>query len=118
MKNNEKLSETDDENICDPNEIHILALDDSNIIIVQNRVQYYDMIRYIAAQNYISFDAEWKPTFCATTELALIQLATNSKIFLIDVISISIDINDWNQLGELIFNNNEILKIGKFSVYS
>lgn len=94
------------------NETHTLSLEASDITIVQTRQEFYKMIKYLAVQNYIAFDAEWKPTFCTTTELALIQLATSSKIFLIDVILISIDISDWNKLGELIFNNNEILKIG------
>ena len=75
------------------------------------------MLNILSVQRFVAFDAEWKPTFCSTNEVALIQLATRNVIFLIDVIMLNISNEDWNHLGKRVFNNNEILKIGeKFSL--
>lgn len=106
-------------NILEPNKsntsesFHRLTISDKNIIIVDTRDKFYKMLRYLSVQYFIAFDSEWKPTFCATNEVALIQLASHNHIYLIDVITLSIRNDDWNRLGKCLFNNNEILKIGK-----
>lgn len=93
-------------------EKHRLSLDESSIVLVDERHKFYKMLKYLSEQYLISFDAEWKPTFSSTNELALIQIATRECIYLIDVVQLNIGSDDWSQLGKYVFNNNEILKLG------
>lgn len=85
------------------------------IIMVDSREKYFQMLSYLTAQFVIGFDAEWKPISC-TPEVALIQLATNERVYLVDVILIDINANDWNHLATRVFNNVEILKLGEFMI--
>lgn len=85
------------------------------IIMVDSREKYFQMLSYLTAQFVIGFDAEWKPISC-TPEVALIQLATNERVYLVDVILIDINANDWNKLATHVFNNVEILKLGNFMI--
>lgn len=82
------------------------------IIMVDTREKYFQMLTYLTSQHVIAFDAEWKPISC-TPEVALIQLATNERVYLVDVILIDINANEWNRLATHVFNNVEILKLGK-----
>lgn len=93
-------------------EKHRLSLDESSIVLVDERNKFYKMLKYLSEQYLISFDAEWKPTFSSTNELALIQIATREYIYLIDVVQLNIGSEDWSQLSKYVFNNNEILKLG------
>lgn len=95
-------------------EKHRLSLDESRIVLVDERHKFYKMLKCLSDQYLISFDAEWKPTFSSTNELALIQIATRDFIYLIDVVQLNIASDDWIQLGKYVFNNNEILKLGTF----
>lgn len=112
------LSITDDWNIDEvqnkPIEYHTLSLDKSPILLVDTRDKFYQMLQQLTVEYVIAFDAEWKPICCSTAEVALIQLATKHQIYLIDVVSIDLVANDWNNLAQYIFNNLEILKIGEF----
>lgn len=81
------------------------------ISYVDRRDTFDEMLCYLSRQHLVAFDAEWKPIQTSGSELALIQLATAERIFLIDVISTDITIDCWNQLAAHIFNNLEILKI-------
>lgn len=83
------------------------------IIMVDTRDKYFQMLTYLTAQVVIAFDAEWKPISCSP-EVALIQLATNERVYLVDVILIDINANEWIQLATRVFNNVEILKLGRF----
>lgn len=82
------------------------------ITYVDRRDTFDDMLSYLTRQNLVAFDAEWNPIKTSSPELALIQLATAERIFLIDVISADISRDDWNRLATLVFNNLEILKLG------
>lgn len=82
------------------------------IIMVDTRDKYFQMLTYLTAQIVIAFDSEWKPINCAP-EVALIQLATKERVYLVDVILIDINANEWNRLATEVFNNVEILKLGK-----
>ena len=83
------------------------------ITYVDRRDGFDEMLCYLSPQHSVAFDAEWKPIQTSGSELALIQLATAERIFLIDVISTDITVDCWNQLATQIFNNLEILKLGK-----
>lgn len=95
---------------------HTLSLDKSPIFLVDKRDKFYQMLEKLTVEYVIAFDAEWKPICCSTAEVALIQLATRHQIYLIDVVSIDLVANDWNNLAQYLFNNMEILKIGEFNV--
>lgn len=83
------------------------------ITYVDRRDTFDEMLAYLSRQHLVAFDAEWNPIKTSSPELALIQLATADRIFLIDVVSPDISREYWNQLAMHIFNNLEILKIGK-----
>lgn len=97
--------------------IHRLALDPSKLVLVDTRIKFYTMLRTLICESMVAFDAEWKPTFFSTNEVALIQLATRKQVFLVDVVQLDIGNEDWNQLGRQIFNNMEILKLGTCRSY-
>ncbi|KAG4074788.1 hypothetical protein HA402_006427 [Bradysia odoriphaga] len=92
--------------------IHLLSLESSQLHLVDTRTKFFAMLRTLTRENMVAFDAEWKPTFFSTNEVALIQLATRQQVFLVDVIQLDISHDDWNHLGRQIFNNMEILKLG------
>lgn len=92
---------------------HRLSLPESNVVLIDEPVSYRRMLQYLARQSMVAFDAEWKPTFCSTNDLALIQLATREYVYLIDVMVLDISLDEWSLLGRDVFNNNEILKLGK-----
>ncbi|CAH1395496.1 unnamed protein product [Nezara viridula] len=61
----------------------------------------------------IGIDLEWKPTMVAPAgELALLQLAKEDKVFLIDVLSLANSHHLWGQFAHVFLNNHDILKIG------
>lgn len=64
----------------------------------------------------VGIDSEWKPAFGAQqNELALIQLATWDRIFILDVIGLlGICPSFWHQAAQLFFENPDILKLGKY----
>lgn len=89
------------------------------ISYVDRRDTFDEMLSYLSRQHLVAFDAEWNPIKTPTSsDLALIQFATAERIFLIDVISGAISIEYWNRLATTIFNNLEILKLGKRKIDS
>lgn len=53
---------------------HLLSLDSSKLVLVDTQNKFYAMLRVLISENMVAFDAEWKPTFFSTNEVALIQL--------------------------------------------
>lgn len=90
------------------------------ISYVDRRDTFDEMLSYLSRQHLVAFDAEWNPIKKTPTssDLALIQFAIAERIFLIDVISGAISIEYWNRLATTIFNNLEILKLGKRKIDS
>lgn len=83
------------------------------ITLVDNATKFVDMINVLETETIIAIDSEWKPTFTAVDEVALIQLAASKHIYLLDIIVLQLSENDWNTFGTRILNNDEILKLGK-----
>ncbi len=54
--------------------VHRLSLDPSKLVLVDTRSKFDMMLRTLICENMVAFDAEWKPTFFSTNEVALIQL--------------------------------------------
>lgn len=64
--------------------------------------------------NLIGIDCEWKPSFgVQRNELALMQIATRTDVFIIDVIKLGTVVSClWQEVGMILFNNCDILKLG------
>lgn len=62
----------------------------------------------------VGLDCEWKPSFGhKTNELALMQIATRRCVFIIDIVNLGNKVPHlWKELGNLLFNNHNILKLG------
>lgn len=103
------------ENRSDSSRYYRLKLSSSPhfITYVNRRDTFDEMLCYLSKQHLVAFDCEWNPIKTSSSELALIQFATTDRVFLIDVISTDISLEYWNRLATNIFNNLEILKIGK-----
>lgn len=59
--------------------IHLLSLELSQLHLVDTRTKFYAMLRTLIRENMVAFDAEWKPTFFSTNEVALIQLVIGKQ---------------------------------------
>lgn len=114
QNDNKKRSPKRNANHADAARYYQLKMQPSpNFISYVNRRDNFDqMMTYLSCQHLVAFDAEWNPMKTSSAELALIQLATAERIFLIDVISEHITLECWNRLATHVFNNLEILKIG------
>lgn len=66
--------------------------------------------------NLVGIDCEWKPNFGMNkNELALIQIATRTNVFLLDVIKLgSLVPHLWKETENFLFNNCDILKLGEY----
>lgn len=67
----------------------------------------------------MGIDCEWKPSFGGQpSELALMQIATRKSVFVIDIVTLSSQTPHlWLELGKFLFNNCDILKLGKLFLY-
>lgn len=55
-------------------QIQLLSMDTSKLVLVDTQIKFYEMLRTLTVENMVAFDAEWKPTFFSSNEVALIQL--------------------------------------------
>lgn len=91
-----------------------LNLNRTNVLLVDDRAQFNRMLAYLIHQPMVAFDAEWKPIgSSSSSSVALIQFATSERVYLLDAVTIDIELDTWNRLAIEIFNNCEILKIGE-----
>ncbi|XP_017880434.1 exonuclease mut-7 homolog [Ceratina calcarata] len=62
----------------------------------------------------VGIDSEWKPCFgTKQTEVALIQIATKTNVYILDVFSIGNQLQElWTELSLMLFENKDILKLG------
>ncbi|CAO1409572.1 unnamed protein product [Diamesa hyperborea] len=95
--------------------VHTLNLDESQLILVDNLTKYQEMIKDLSSSQIISFDTEWKPKLgLSGNNVSLIQFAKRDIVYLVDVIKLMEQIpeHEWSKLGRMIFNNDDILKLG------
>lgn len=112
---NKKTNESrSSEDAAEAAQFHRLPHDKVTIALVDTKEKYFNMLHHLSELNMVAIDAEWKPiSRGATTDVALIQIATREQIYLIDVVLLNIVTNDWNQLVDHVFNNQQIVKIGE-----
>lgn len=65
----------------------------------------------------VGVDCEWKPSFGGDpSELALMQIATRKNVFVLDIINLGRKVPHlWQELGQFVFINCDILKLGLYS---
>ena len=108
---------------------HSLKLDESRIKLVEEREQFEQFLDEVASGKpsltpehvFVGIDAEWKPT-CASglsdagsvSNLALIQIATQETIYLLDIVKLRkiIDAALSKKFGEQFLFNKKIIKVG------
>lgn len=103
-----------------------MKLDDSRIKLIETKNDFHDFLNeiYLESQKkdflFVGVDTEWKPT-CAmgidieqSKKVALFQIATNERIYLIDlcVLSNILDENDSLLMAQKFLNNKNIIKLG------
>ncbi|XP_043463266.1 exonuclease mut-7 homolog [Leptopilina heterotoma] len=92
-----------------------LKLPRDNIKLVSDRRTFEEFLdRIMKGTNLVGIDSEWKPSFgTKKSELALIQIATETNVYIIDTINLGNDFKDlWSELGLVLFENKHILKLG------
>lgn len=95
-----------------PEEFLKLSLPPNCIQHVQTATQFTAMLADLCAQRLIAFDSEWKPTFCSDNELAIVQLATRQRVYIVDVANTKLpNDDDWHQLASAVFANEQIVKL-------
>lgn len=80
---------------------------------VSNPTSFANMLKVLAAapMGLISFDMEWKPTYNESGEIALMQFATLSHVFVVDKQSPDLSGEWWRNLGAAL-NRPELLILG------
>ncbi|KAG8041620.1 hypothetical protein G9C98_002913 [Cotesia typhae] len=116
------------DNSCDTTEInignthqgepnyHVLRLSRESIEIIDNTEDFKKfMNQQLIEFSVVGIDSEWKPSFGVwkKSELALIQIATDKNIYILDVIKIGPNNRKlWQEFGSLLFGNSKITKLG------
>ncbi|XP_075229875.1 exonuclease mut-7 homolog isoform X1 [Lycorma delicatula] len=93
---------------------HLFPLPEEFIHVIDNEHKLRWMLDdELNGVEMIGFDAEWKPAFGAvTTSLALLQIATLDKVYILDLIAIKGNSHWWYKFGSHIFGNENIIKLG------
>ncbi|XP_071443856.1 exonuclease mut-7 homolog isoform X2 [Hetaerina americana] len=96
-------------------EYHSLLLHEDNIIYVENPNGFKHLLEVgIKGVDIVGLDCEWKPSFTSTKNgVALMQLSTRDKIYLLDVLALSESCMQlWVDFNLNILENRNIVKIG------
>ncbi|XP_029163775.1 exonuclease mut-7 homolog [Nylanderia fulva] len=94
---------------------HVLKLPRECITVVDNGRLFEEFLdnglRNVAV---VGIDLEWKPSFgTKQPELALIQVATEDNVYILDVTTLGNELSElWAALGLMLFGNKNIVKIG------
>lgn len=93
---------------------HAFPLPLSSIVVIETEAAFASLIdSEIDGASIVGIDLEWKPTMVvAAGDLALLQLAIENKVFLIDVLALANAQQLWRQFARVFLNNHNILKIG------
>lgn len=81
----------------------------NNVYIVKDQESFLEMLKKLEIEKILALDTESRDQ-----ELCVIQIASRKEAFLIDLVESAGKINekDWKMFNDMIFNNNEILKLG------
>lgn len=100
--------------VVSSDQYHPFSLHHSSIVLVDTEAAFASLIdSKIDGASIVGIDLEWKPTMVvAACDLALLQLATEKKVFLIDVLALTNSQQLWRQFASVFLKNHNILKIG------
>lgn len=95
---------------------HELSLPTDSIIFVDSKEKlkhFIDSIKESHNVHRIGIDCEWKPRFgTKQLTLALMQIATSENVYILDVMKIGLHYKElWEDLGQIIFLNESIMKL-------
>ncbi|XP_046587355.1 exonuclease mut-7 homolog isoform X1 [Neodiprion lecontei] len=99
----------------DPIRYHTLHLPRGSIKIVNDTRTFEEFLtKGLKEVKIVGIDSEWKPSFgTKQSDLALIQIATKTTVYILDVISTGKELTDlWAKIGIMLFDNKNILKLG------
>ncbi|XP_076171130.1 exonuclease mut-7 homolog isoform X2 [Ptiloglossa arizonensis] len=93
---------------------HELKLSRNSIKVVNNLRSFEDFLDGLKDVCVVGIDLEWKPNFgTKKTELALIQIATETNVYILDVTTMGTKLEEfWTELVSTLFENKNILKLG------
>ncbi|XP_043248920.1 exonuclease mut-7 homolog isoform X1 [Colletes gigas] len=93
---------------------HELKLSRDCIKVVNNVQSFEDFLNNgLRDVRIVGIDSEWKPNFgTKQTELALIQIATKTNVYILDVTTMGSKMKLWAELAMTLFENKSILKLG------
>lgn len=100
---------------CEAVQYHKFSLSFSSINLVDSEEMFKRLLdTEFQDIDIVGIDCEWKPNFGGQkNELALMQIATRQKVFILDIIKIGTKVPElWQNLGKFLFNNCDILKLG------
>ncbi|CAB3231015.1 unnamed protein product [Arctia plantaginis] len=105
-----------DTNVVSTQEYYKFSLPEDHIYIIDTREKFCNvMMPDMVQASVASIDCEWKPSFGATqSHVALIQLATLNKVYLIDALILNKPeySSCWSLFYKSFLDNAEIIKIG------
>ncbi|KOC63420.1 putative exonuclease mut-7 like protein [Habropoda laboriosa] len=94
---------------------HEFRLSKDSIKVVDNLRSFEEFLDTgLKGVSIVGIDSEWKPCFgTKQTELALIQIATKTNVYILDVTTIGNELSElWTELVLTLFENKNILKLG------
>ncbi|XP_069688373.1 exonuclease mut-7 homolog isoform X2 [Periplaneta americana] len=93
---------------------HTLPLPYDNIVLIDSERKFERFLDFLKDVSMVGIDSEWKPYFgTKRNELALIQIASKEKVHILDVCSLGSRCPHlWHELGQLLFSNENIVKLG------
>ncbi|XP_067212530.1 exonuclease mut-7 homolog [Linepithema humile] len=94
---------------------HVLKLPRESINVVDNGRLFEEFLDTgLRNVSMVGIDLEWKPSFGSKPpELALIQIATDDSVYILDVTTLGNELHElWIELGLTLFGNKNIVKIG------
>ncbi|XP_015124097.1 exonuclease mut-7 homolog [Diachasma alloeum] len=112
---NEPPEESWDDAPQDGINYHTLRLPRDRITLVDTPQKFSEFINQgLKGISMVGIDAEWKPSFgVKKSELALIQIATENAVFILDVTTLRPDNSEiWKQLSVRLLEDKSIVKIG------
>lgn len=105
-------SRTDEDNFED---YHELKLSRNCIKVINDSKSFEEFLDSgLEGVFIVGIDSEWKPCFgTKKPEVALIQIATKTNVYILDVYTIGNQLQElWSELSLMLFENKDILKLG------
>jgi ribonuclease D len=87
------------------------------MLVTSYKVADHDYIFFLQDVGMVGIDSEWKPYFgTRRNELALIQLASRERVYILDVCNLGSKCPElWQALGLILFANENIIKLGNLT---